>query len=251
MTSSATKLTVKPVSVIAAVAASLRARVLNGELPPGTALPELELATQCGVARPTIRAAIQQLTLTGLLRREANRSAFVPRLSEAEILDLYSVRKLVETEVVRRIAESLIHPQAAEQAVRRLEWFAPDERWDHVVEADLAFHRGLVIATRSQRLLRLFELLEDEIRLSIAQLKPVYHTPSALAREHRDLLTVIESGQTARAVAMIEQHLDQARGDITGSKRSIQPRLHPRPNTAGTQRGKVRVGSRSRARSTP
>src|SRR3989442_17941 len=72
------RLTLKPVSVIDALATSLRKRVLDGQLTPKVPLPELELATQYGVARPTIRAAIQQLTLTGLLRREANRSAFVP-----------------------------------------------------------------------------------------------------------------------------------------------------------------------------
>lgn len=213
------KLALKSVSVIEAVASSLRERVLNGELAPGTALPEVELAMLYGVARPTIRVAIQHLTLTGLLRREANRSAFVPKLSSEEVLDLFSVRILVETEVVRKVAQPRIRPKAAEQAVRRLELFAADAPWAEVVDADLDFHRALVAASNSPRLCRLFELLQDEIRLSIAQLKPVYESPAALAREHRELLTVIESGNTKRAIALMQQHLNQALGDIT---RNIQ-----------------------------
>ena len=209
------KLTLKPVSVISALATSLRERVLNGELAPEIPLPELELAKQYGVARPTIRAAIHHLTLTGLLSREANRSAFVPRLREEEISDLFSVRKVVETEAVRLVTESRLRPAAAEQAVRLLESFPTDTKWSDVVEADLQFHRALVAATKSPRLLRLFELLEDEIRLAIAQLKPAYDSPATLAREHRELLTAIESGKTGTAMALTHQHLDQAIGDLT------------------------------------
>lgn len=209
------KLPVKPVSVISALAASIRERVLNGELAPEMPLPELDLATTYGVARPTIRAAIHQLTLTGLLRREPNRSAFVPRMNQEEISDLFAVRRILETEVVRMVTERRKRPAAAELAVRRLESFPPDARWSEVVEADLDFHRALVAATDSSRLLRIFEMLEDEIRLSIAQLKPAYDSPAALAREHRELLTAIESGKGGTAIALINQHLEQAIGDLT------------------------------------
>src|SRR2546426_9062159 len=65
---------IRPVSVIEAVATSLRERVTAGEFAPGAQLREIELADEYGVARPTVRAALQQLTLTGLLRQEANRS---------------------------------------------------------------------------------------------------------------------------------------------------------------------------------
>lgn len=213
-----TKVSLKAVSVIEAVARSIRERILNGELPPDTVLPEFALSDQYDVARPTIRAALQQLALTGLIRRAANRSAFVPRLNREEILDLFSVRRLVETEVVRRVTENRVRPERAEAALRRLELFTQDAKWSDVVEADLEIHRALVAATNSPRLLRAFELLEDEIRLCIAQLKPAYESPAALAREHRDLLTAIENGDKRTAIALMGQHLDQAIGDLTETR---------------------------------
>src|SRR3954469_22699884 len=94
------------VSVIDALAASLRERVLSGALLPGKPLPEAELAAQYGVARPTIRAAIQQLTLTGLLVREANRSAYVPRLTPDQVRDLFAVRMLIEIEAIRTVSSN-------------------------------------------------------------------------------------------------------------------------------------------------
>ena len=209
----------RPVSLIDAVASSVRERVVAGEFAPGTQLREIELAAEYGVARPTVRAALQHLVLTGLLRREANRSAFVPELSPGDIADLFSMRALIEIEAVRRLAKATAPTGRAEQAVRRLERFTENASWSDVVEADLEFHRSLVAATESPRLLRLFELLEDEIRLSIAQLRPAYASPTDLAREHRRLLTVIETGTATEAVRLMQQHLDQAVGDLTGTAR--------------------------------
>jgi DNA-binding GntR family transcriptional regulator len=208
------KLTIRPVSVIDALASSLRERILSGEIPPATPLPEAELAAQYQVARPTIRAVIQQLTLTGLLRREANRSAFVPQLDAYNIVDLFFVRTMVETEAVRIVTSRRARPARAEQAVRRLETFGRDAKWSDVVEADLEFHRAMITATNSPRLLRLFGLLEDEIRLSISQLKPAYDSAAALAREHRELLTAIEDGDQKAAVSLLRHHLDQAIADL-------------------------------------
>ncbi len=234
-----TRQTLKPISVPEALAASLRQRILNGDLVPGEALPETALAAEYGVARPTIRAALQQLTTTGLLRREANRSALVPRLTEADVADLFLVRELLESEVVRLLTKRRLIPPRADQAVRRLESLAPDAHWSEVVEADLGIHRALVEATGSSRLVRLFALLEDEIRLSIAQLRPAYESPRALAREHRELLATLERGSTREALAALREHLalaiqylghSPAPGRARGTRRRTaqrEPKLRP------------------------
>jgi DNA-binding GntR family transcriptional regulator len=198
------------ISVIDALAASLRERVLSGDLLPGKALPEAELASQYGVARPTIRAAIQQLTLTGLLVREANRSAYVPNLAPDQVRDLFAVRTLIEIEAIRTVAANRVPLHEAEQAVTRLGMFPQDAKWSDVVACDLEFHRAIVVAAGSSRLLRLFSLLEDEILLSIAQLRRAYESHTALYEEHHALLAAIQSGDGERAVHLHRQHLEQA-----------------------------------------
>jgi DNA-binding GntR family transcriptional regulator len=206
------------VSAIDAVATSLRQRVVGGEFSPGTALREIDLAAEYAVARPTVRAALQRLTLTGLLRREANHSAFVPELSPGDVVDLFAARKLIESEVVRRLTKMASELQAVEEALAQLEGFNDDARWSDVVEADLEFHRSLATATRSPRLLRLFQLLEDEIRLAIGQLRPIYASPSELAGEHKALLSAIRARKTREAVELMQRHLDQAVEDLTAQR---------------------------------
>lgn len=198
------------ISVIDALAASIRERVLSGDLLPGKPLPEAELASQYGVARPTIRAAIQQLTLTGLLVREANRSAYVPNLAPEEVRDLFAVRTLIEIEAIRTVATNRLPLYEAEQAVTRLGMFPLDAKWSEVVACDLEFHRAIVVAAGSSRLLRLFNLLEDEILLSIAQLRRAYESHKVLYEEHHALLAAIQSGDGEMAMHLHRRHLELA-----------------------------------------
>ena len=68
-----TGLAVTPISTTEAVVVSLREKILDGAIEPGQPLPEADLTREFGVARPTVRAAIQTLCHEGLLQRERNR----------------------------------------------------------------------------------------------------------------------------------------------------------------------------------
>ena len=123
------KLTLKPVSVISALATSLRERVLNGELAPEIPLPELELRSST-VWRAPYSGRHSPPDAHRSSQSRANRSAFVPRMSEEEIYDLFSVRKVVETEGRSPGDPVRLRPAAAEQAVRLLESFPTDTQME-------------------------------------------------------------------------------------------------------------------------
>ncbi|MCA9522917.1 MAG: GntR family transcriptional regulator [Myxococcales bacterium] len=62
----------------AEIAESLRGQIENGELNPGDRLPsERELSRALGVTRPTLRQALLDLELEGLLRRRPGAGTFV------------------------------------------------------------------------------------------------------------------------------------------------------------------------------
>jgi len=61
-----------------ALAAALRQRVIDGEWPPGTALPaETSLAAEHGVALGTLRHALELLAEQGLIERRHGKGTFV------------------------------------------------------------------------------------------------------------------------------------------------------------------------------
>jgi DNA-binding GntR family transcriptional regulator len=212
---------IKPISATEAVAASLRERIFDGAIEPGARLPELELAADFGVARPTVRAAIQTLCHEGLLQRERNRSAFVPELTIEDVLDLFSVRIPLECLIVREVLERKAPLGPVEEAITRLTELTPRSPWSRVVDADLGFHRALASATGSPRLEKLYLSLSGEIRLCIAQLRPAWPSPAAMAAEHRSLLDVIEAGDVDLAIARMTAHLERAVRDLTPAEDEV------------------------------
>jgi DNA-binding GntR family transcriptional regulator len=209
-------LAVRPISTTEAVVVSLRARILDGMIEPGVRLPELELAAEFGVARPTVRAAIQTLCHEGLLVREPNRSAHIPVLTPEEILDLFSVRIPLECLVVRAVLERKSSLDGARDAIARIEALPDDAGWSEVVAGDGAFHQALVTAVGSPRLERLFASLSGEIRLCVAQLRPSWASPQEIGLEHHEVLEVLETGNVAAAEARMTAHLERAVRDLTG-----------------------------------
>ena len=76
-----------------AVADELRHRLLAGHYRGGEQLRDTELSAEFGVARPTVRAAVQMLVADGLLVRGRGRSAEVRSFTAEDAVDLYRLRR--------------------------------------------------------------------------------------------------------------------------------------------------------------
>jgi DNA-binding GntR family transcriptional regulator len=83
------------------VYATLRAAIMNGELPVGTRLRIRDLAEQVGTSVMPVREAIRRLEQAGLAERVPHKGAVVKGLTLAELVHVYDVRKLLEVEAAR------------------------------------------------------------------------------------------------------------------------------------------------------
>src|SRR3954465_3188326 len=88
----------RPASPGDQLADALRARILDGDLPPGRRLVERELVEAYDVARHTLRAALRRLRGGGLVRVAPNRGARVADLSHDDLVDLFALRLALERE---------------------------------------------------------------------------------------------------------------------------------------------------------
>ncbi|MFI7438384.1 GntR family transcriptional regulator [Nonomuraea indica] len=203
-------LPLRPVSAVVALADALRRRVLSGEIAPGTPLPEQEVAAAYGVARPTVREALATLVHEGLLRRERNRSAYVPEVTLADLDDLMYVRRPLEDLMARAVAGRRV--PAADEALARMDALPADAAWAETVAEHMALHEALIEAVGSPRLERLYGTLAAETRLGLVRLREVYTDRDVLVREHRELLDVIAGGPVEAARAAVAAHLSHAWG---------------------------------------
>jgi DNA-binding GntR family transcriptional regulator len=188
----------------------LERQVLDGRFKPGEHLGEIGLAEEFEVGRNTLRAAFDGLVRRGLLVKSPNRGVFVRALTAHDLAEIYELRTALEVQASRMLASRRWVPDAARAALAQHHRLGPRSSRRVVVEADLAFHRALVIGTGNARLTRAHKNLEIEILLCLAQLVQGYASVSRLAGEHGELLEAIENGDAAAAEAVIRRHLENA-----------------------------------------
>ncbi len=203
------------VSTTEALVIALRRGILNGSLPPGTRLGEVELAESHGVSRQSLRAALAELVHRGLAEAHPHRGVWVRRLDRADIDDLYRVREVLEGTAIRRAALDPTTWPAIEEATRRLDRFRPETPWIEIIDTDIDFHRALVAAARSPRLSRVHAALEGETCLSF--MRSDGDLPANVARIHRRLLEAIRSGDPETAFGELQRHLELGRALVLRS----------------------------------
>lgn len=198
------------VGVVDAVTAQLRGRILRGEIGSGAPLTEAAVSQTFGVARPSAKAAIEQLVATGLLVRTAHRSARVVGIDSDTVRDVYRTRVRLESAALRELAVTRSVPDAARDANAEILAMpvGPDPA---TVDPDLRFHTALIDALRSERTGRMYRSVLDEVRLCMAQVQGRRLLDAAvIAAEHADILDAVESGEGERAAALLDAHLSSA-----------------------------------------
>lgn len=198
------------VGVVDAVTAQLRLRILSGEMPAGAPVTEAAVSQSFSVARPSAKAAIEQLVATGLLVRTAHRSARVVDIDPATVRDVYRTRTRLESAALRELAATREVPQAAVEANAEILAMPPGPD-QATVDPDLRFHTALIDALHSERTGRMYRSVLDEVRLCMAQVQGRrLLDAAAIAAQHEEILAAVASGESEHAARLLEEHLSSA-----------------------------------------
>src|SRR3984885_3226883 len=87
---------IEPLSLSDRVINALKDAFFAGELKPGDAVVERELARQMKVGTPVVREALICLQGQGFVRRVTNTGTFVTKFSAEEVRQLYTLRVELE-----------------------------------------------------------------------------------------------------------------------------------------------------------
>lgn len=183
-------------TTVDALTESLRARILDGELKPGTPLREEALSREYDVARHSLRSALRSLQGEGIVQIEPNRGARVKSLEPEDVRGLSELRLAIELEAARMALErgGGELPAPVHRALARLVELCerPRASWGRVAEAHEALHHELVRAAESPRLEAVHGRAGAELRLFVLQLPPSW-TLERIARDHVELVRRLES----------------------------------------------------------
>lgn len=196
------------------VADALRSMLFAGDLAPGEPLREVSLAAGFGVARSTVREALQVLAAEGLVTRYPNRGVVVTELAPRDIAEIFEARLVLESAGVRAGAAGAdLAPVTA--ALTTYARAAKAEDQVEATHAHLEFHTSLVALLGNARLVASADTLTADLRLALASVERARRNARSQVADHRRLLTLMRSGDVEAAVAELEAHLGGAARSVT------------------------------------
>lgn len=214
-------------TVAAAVADSLRQRILNGELRPGVQLRQDALAEEFGISRIPIREALLQLEAVNLVKIAPHRGAVVSGLSLEEVEDIFRLRVQLEPQLLPLSVPHLTDEDFQElRAVQNAygEALSGGEvmRWG---ELNRRFHFDLLRhAGRPRSLTIVSGLLQDCDRPTRLQ----FQATGDIARaheEHAQILDLCEARKVEAAAEALRAHIETVGVCLVGIYRDGLARL--------------------------
>ena len=230
----------------------LHRRIISGEIQPGSRVPaERVLAEQFGVARSSIREAIQGLMALGMIERRGNRS-YVPERVPGSDLPAPDRRKKALREILeaRRVLELLLFELASARASARernkalaLARLPAPATLEEFLVAERQFHAAIAQACGNPVLVEVYARVLDAVVTTdaaaafILGVEPEDDPSDAIARavaEHLRIGAAFAEADVAVMLEEIDRHLGLSALQVSQLSRLGRP--PPEPQQATTTR---------------
>jgi GntR family transcriptional regulator, transcriptional repressor for pyruvate dehydrogenase complex len=205
---------------------AILASIREGTLAPGAALPaERVLCEQFGVARTSVREALQQLVSLGIVERRGNRTSVVELLPEVDlsliddrkgrVRELFETRRLIEIPMAELVT-CRATPEEREHLVELAARFADDLTLEQFRALDRAFHHALSAACGNALLAEVYAKVLDRLFESraFADLLTAESNRDEVAvimarsgDEHRRIAAAVLAGDPVAVAAAVAEHL--------------------------------------------
>lgn len=207
--------TMRDTSLAKLVREDLLARILRGDLAPGDRINEPDVCARLQVSRVPVREALRELESSGLVSSRKHSGTFVREIQDAEVLDLYEMRSLLDGFAGAKAAalpntarQSL--SQALQASVTTMQAAATQQDVPVYYAENLHFHWLIIEAAGNQPLASTYREVVQKLHLArLKSLSQGLSMQSSIA-EHTLIADAIAQGQTEQARQLLTQHVSSA-----------------------------------------
>lgn len=204
-------------SAAARILDSMRRRIIMFDLPPDTVLSRIDLAEEYGVSQTPVRDALQKLETEGLVQIFPQSKTIVTRIDPGKIAEALFLRRAIEIQVVRVLAESI-----TKETLSRLKTIVSlqetvaeqDEEIGTFQDLDESFHQTMIAATGFPNLHQLIRSKSGHLnrlrRLDMWDAKKLRR----VIKDHKAILGALEARDAEAAAQEIRRHLGQTIGQL-------------------------------------
>lgn len=184
----------------------VRAMLLNGELLPGEKVHQADLAAQLNISRIPLREALSMLAAEGVLTHRRNSGYQVSRFSSEDLSELYLMRRLLETELIRTasLGEGMAEAMTAlNEQIREIDPAIAPDRYQQLNE-ELHF---LIFESSPLRLVK-EEVARLWYRSSFYRSLYLHEASTGLrvVSEHEEMIEAVREGDVERLIQISDLH---------------------------------------------
>jgi DNA-binding GntR family transcriptional regulator len=192
-----------------ALHAELREMILSGQLAPGSAISQVQLASDLGISRTPLREVLRMLQQEGLVVAEPNRRARVVQLNVQDLEYVYTQRIMLESLGLSITVQGMVPAQLQQidAALGEMDQSEEVDEWD---AAHKRFHESLVAGASGQleQTIRQFQDRSDSYRRLYAHLlRDVASRRPVSMREHEAIVAACHERDHLAAGERLAKHL--------------------------------------------
>ncbi|MDR7303227.1 GntR family transcriptional regulator [Haloactinomyces albus] len=203
----------------------LRKAIVSRQLSPRQPIRQDTIAHQLGVSRVPLREALKTLEAEGQVVYEPHRGYSVAELSLADLLEVYRLRELLESEAAAVAARKFTDTDLSRitDAQRDVDNAADDNDLVGMIAANRRFHFALLQPAEMPRLLRIVRTLWD----ATDAYRAVYYNSDVnrarVRREHEEIVRAAEQRDAEELTALLTAHRRHAVDTLRATLDTDQP----------------------------
>lgn len=202
-------------NLAASVYHKVKTDIFEFRLLPGARFSENQIAQRARVSRTPVREALFRLEREGYLEVHAKSGWSVRALDFALLDQLYDLRVVLECAAVRKLCAGTLRSALVD--LEKTWLVAPRRRLTdgaRIAKLDEAFHTRLVAAAGNAELARVHQEITERIRivrrLDFTHPERIIYT----YLEHAQILHAIRARKAARALALLQAHIDTSKAEV-------------------------------------
>lgn len=195
----------------------IRQKILSGAIKGGEPLRQAALAEELNVSRIPVREALLQLEAEGLVEFEAHKGATATRLSAEQVTELFELRAILETDLLRRAIPRLTAEDLSQAEALRSQMADAYQHQDSAgswstlnTQFHLTLYRAAARPLSFELVQQLLTTADRYIRMHLMLAGGVKKADP----EHSELLTLCRQGDVEAACQLLQQHILGTAGEV-------------------------------------
>jgi DNA-binding GntR family transcriptional regulator len=195
------------------VVKSILHSIFSREMVGGDRLVEEELAERLGVSRTPVREALRELAAIGVIWLKPNHGAMVRPFGARQLLEIYHMRRLLESEATRLSTRAIDHNELRRIRAGMQGLSTMSDRpagWGvQALDFDGQLHHLIAHSSGSERLAEEIHRYWTLAQAIAEAVQNVSQTQEFALREHTDIIDRLLERKPEEACRAMARHIDQ------------------------------------------